>query len=86
MIRKSPKATPAMIAKLRQDIPTHFLVIAMGLVFQARRKRKGMSSEFAIENPEQQLDAFLQTCTVRQLKMLREAVKHIGPGEVVSVH
>jgi hypothetical protein len=55
------KATPAMIAKLRQDIPTSLLVVAMGLVLQMRRRKAGMPVEFFIEDSEQTLQAFLQT-------------------------
>jgi hypothetical protein len=76
----------AMIAKLRQDFRTSVLVVVMGAVFQQRRKKAGLSPEFVIEDPEHQLDALLKTATVRQLKMLREAAKHVGPGEVVSEH
>jgi hypothetical protein len=69
----------AAIAKLREDIPARLLMLAMGFVFQGRRKKAGISDDvvFAIDNPQQELDKFLKTCSMKQLKMLREIANGI---------
>src|SRR6266404_4762461 len=79
MAKHLNKKRDALIAKLRADIPKVVLIAAMGFIFQARRGKAGISSEipFDIREPEKRLDEFLQTCSVRQLKMLREIAEGI---------
>lgn len=45
----------------------------MGYIFQIRRERAGISADvgFRLLEPSRQLDEFLQSASLRQLKMLR---------------
>ena len=48
-----------------------------------RRHERAADGEFLelnVSDPEQMLDKFLQTCTVRQVSMLREIALEAGRG------
>jgi hypothetical protein len=55
-------------------IPFERLFAAMFSVQQRRHEQAGGGEflELNVSDPEQMLDMFLQTCTVRQVRMLRE--------------
>jgi len=81
----------AMIAKLRKDFPLVKLMIAMGMI-KAHRAGQRRTTETEQEtffkmpvlNAEQELTAFLEECSIKQLKMFREIAKGIGSGEEVT--
>ena len=64
-------------------IPFERLFAAMFSVLQRRHERAGGWEflELNVSDPEQMLDRFLQTCTVRQVKMLREIALEAGRGQ-----
>jgi hypothetical protein len=81
----------ALIAKLRQDFSLVILMIAMGAI-KARRAGQQPTQEgepetffkMPVVDADQELTAFLEECSIRQLKMFREIAQGIGPGEEVT--
>jgi hypothetical protein len=70
------KKRDAMIAKLRADFTEIILVGCMMHVFKIRRERAGLNADnFRLENSGQLLDEFLQSLSIRQLKLVREMAK-----------
>ena len=74
MARVMAKTRAALAEEIRRDVPFERLFTAMFSVLQRRHERAGDggSLELNVSDPEQMLDRFLQTCTVRQIRMLRE--------------
>ena len=74
MARVMAKTRAALAEEIRRDVPFERLFAAMFSMLQRRHERAG-GWEFLepnVSDPEQMLDKFLQTCTVRQVRMLRE--------------
>ena len=74
MARVMAKTRAALAEEIRREIPFERLFVAMFSVMQRRHERAGGREflELNVSDPEQTLDEFLQTCTVRQVRMLRE--------------
>jgi hypothetical protein len=76
-----------LIAEIRRKVPMPRLVGAMAAVFQARRERAGLDPDnFEISEPEKQLDAFMQSCSIQQLRMLREIAEGLTLESVDKVN
>jgi|SRR5262249_3155075 len=75
-MNKLQKKREAMIERLYAEVGEEKLVVMMGMVFQARRKRAGLNEYFRLGNDQcqikQMLDEFLQSASLRQLKMLQK--------------
>ena len=67
------KTRAALAEELRHEVPFERLFAGMLSVLQMRHERTGGGEflELNVSYPERMLDEFLQTCTVRQLRMLR---------------
>ena len=68
-----------MIEEIRRDVPFERL---FAVVIAVLRERSGSDAiELAqMKEPERLLDEFLQTCTVRQLKLLRQIALNLEGG------
>ena len=82
MARVMAKTRAALAEETRRDVPFERLFAAMFSVLQRRHERAGDGEflELNVSDPEQMLDRFLQTCTVRQVRMLREIALEAGRG------
>src|SRR6516165_1726825 len=82
MAQVMAKTRAALAEETRRDVPFERLFAAMFSVLQRRHKRAegGEFLELNVSDPEQMLDKFLQTCTVRQVRMLREIALEAGRG------
>ena len=82
MARVMAKTRAALAEEIRRDVPFERLFAAMFSVLQRRHERAGDGEflELNVSDPEQMLDRFLQTCTVRQVRMLREIALEAGRG------
>ena len=68
------KTRAALAEEIRREVPVERLLAAMSSVLQRWHEQAG-GAEFLepnVSDPEQMLDKLLQTCTVRQVRMLRE--------------
>ena len=76
------KTRAALAEEIRRDVPFERLFAAMFSVLQRRHERAGDGEflELNVSDPEQMLDRFLETCTVRQVRMLREIALEAGRG------
>jgi hypothetical protein len=83
MARIMAKTRAALAEEIRRDVPFERLFAAMFSVLQRRRERArgGEFLDLNVSDPEQMLDNFLQTCTVRQVRMLREIALEAGRGQ-----
>jgi hypothetical protein len=65
------KTRAALAEEIRRDVPFERLFAAMFSVLQWRHERAGDGEflETNVSDPEQMLDRFLQTCTVRQVRL-----------------
>jgi hypothetical protein len=82
MARVMAKTRAVLAEEIRRDVPFERLFAAMFSVLQRRHERAG-DGEFLepnVSDPEQMLDTFLQTCTVRQVRMLREIALEAARG------
>jgi hypothetical protein len=81
MARVMATTRAALAEEIRRDVPLERLFAAMS-VLQRRNERAGGWEflELNVSDPEQMLDRFLQTCTVRQVRMLREIALEAGRG------
>jgi hypothetical protein len=70
----------ALIAELRREVPFPNLFAAMCAVLQQRHEQAGLGPvlEFAVDDPKALFDDFLSTCSMRQLKLLREIAEGFG--------
>jgi hypothetical protein len=86
MARVMAKTRAALAEEIRRDVPFERLFAAMFSVLQRRLERAGDREflELNVSNPEQMLDKFLQTCTVRQVRMLREIALEAGRGQAAG--
>jgi hypothetical protein len=77
-----------MIERLYAEVDEGRLLASMMAVFEMRRKRSGLSSEFRLGgDPLEILDEFLRSSSIEQLKMLRQIaesliVERVEPEEV----
>jgi hypothetical protein len=73
------KTRAALIEEIRRDVPFERL---FAVVIAVLRERSGSDAiELAqMKEPERLLDEFLQTCTVRQLKLLRQIALNLEGG------
>jgi hypothetical protein len=73
------KTRATLIEEIRRDVPFERL---FAVVIAVLRERSGSDAiELAqMKEPERLLDEFLQTCTVRQLKLLREIALNLEGG------
>jgi hypothetical protein len=69
MAQVMAKTRAALAEEIRREVPFERLFAAMFSVLQRWHERP---VELNVSDPEQMLDKFLQTCTVRQVRMLRE--------------
>jgi hypothetical protein len=68
------KTRAALVEEIRCEVPFERLFAGMFSVLQMRHEERAGGGEFlelSVSDPERMLDEFLQTCTVRQLRMLR---------------
>jgi len=67
------KTRAALAEEIRREVPFERLFAAMFSVLRRHQRAGGREFlELNVSDPEQMLDRFLQTCTVRQVRMLRE--------------
>jgi hypothetical protein len=68
------KTRAALAEEIRRDVPFERLFAAMFSVLHRRHERTGGGEflELNASDPKRMLDEFLQTCTVRQARLLRE--------------
>jgi len=73
------KTRAALIEEIRRDVPFERL---FAVVIAVLRERSGSDAiELAqMKEPERLLEEFLQTCTVRQLKLLRQIALNLEGG------
>ena len=83
MARVMAKTRAALAEEIRREVPVERLLAAMSSVLQRWHEQAG-GAEFLepnVSDPEQMLDKFLQTCTVRQVRMLREIALELERGQ-----
>src|SRR6516165_9473434 len=81
MARVMAKTRAALAEEIRRDVPFERLFAAMFSVLQRPHEGTGDGELLLnVSDPEQMLDRFLQTCTVRQVRMLREIALEAGRG------
>jgi hypothetical protein len=88
MARLMAKTRAALAEEIRREVPFERLFAAMLSVLQQRHERAG-GGEFLepnVSDPEQMLDKFLQTCTVRQVRMLREIALELEETRILVRH
>ena len=83
MAQVMAKTRAALAEEIRREVPFERLFAAMFSVVRRRHERAGDGQflELNVSDPEQMLDRFLQTCTVRQVRMLREIALEAGRGQ-----
>ena len=73
MAQVMAKTRAALAEEIRREVPFERLFAAMfSVLLRHERAGGGEFLEPNVSDPEQMLDKFLQTCTVRQVRMLRE--------------
>jgi hypothetical protein len=74
----------ARAEEIRREFPFQRLFATMFSILQPRHERTGggVFLELNVSDPEQMLEKkFLQTCTVRQVRMLREIALELERGQ-----
>jgi hypothetical protein len=70
--------------EILRTVPRPRLSAAIGFVLEARHRRvAGETGDFQVKVD---VEAFVATCTVRQLKLLRKLALGLEGGEKVAVH
>jgi hypothetical protein len=73
--------------EILRTVPRLRLIVAVGFILEARdRRATGETDGLVIEGDKVDVEAFMATCTVRQLKMLRKIALGLEGGEKVAVH
>jgi hypothetical protein len=83
MAQAMAKTRAALADEMRREVPFERLFAAMFSVLQRRHERTGGGEflELTVSDPERMLDEFLQTCTIQQVRMLREIALEAGRGQ-----